>query len=95
MKVNAKIHHKILATPRFAILGTSFNFSEGAESNNEQILVFRDTQLASAVHGMVDYLSKDSPGSVHSEGLRRNSLAAEQDDEDEETVIENYLTPSP
>lgn len=95
VKVNAKIHHKILATPRFAILGTSFNFSEGAESNNEQILVFRDTQLASAVHGMVDYLSKDSPGSVHSEGLRRNSLAAEQDDEDEETVIENYLTPSP
>jgi hypothetical protein len=79
-KVNAKIHHKILATPRFAIMGTSFNFSEGAESNNEQILVFRDSQLAEAAHGMVDYLKRSSPGSVASEASRRNRLRISQEE---------------
>lgn len=73
-KVNAKIHHKILATPNFAIMGTSFNFSEGAESNNEQILVIRDSQLSQAAYGMVDYLKRTSPGSVANEAARRNRL---------------------
>ncbi len=71
-KVNAKIHHKILATPRFSIMGTSFNFSEGAESNNEQILVIRDSQLSEAAYGMVEYLKRTSPGSVANEAARRN-----------------------
>lgn len=78
-KVNAKIHHKILATPRFAIMGTSFNFSEGAESNNEQILVIRDGQLSSAAYGMVEYLKRNSPGSVASEASRRNRLRIPQE----------------
>ena len=43
--VTAKIHHKIMATGPYAIVGTSFNFSEGAERNNEQILVFKDKSL--------------------------------------------------
>jgi hypothetical protein len=78
-KVNAKIHHKILATDNYAIMGTSFNFSEGAESNNEQILVFRDKKLATAVDGMVKYLVESSPGSVAEEGKRRN-LSGQDDD---------------
>lgn len=76
VKVNAKIHHKILATENYAILGTSFNFSEGAESNNEQILVFRDKNLANAVDGMVKYLVKSSPGTVVDEAQRRNKFGA-------------------
>jgi hypothetical protein len=74
VKVNAKIHHKILATENYAIMGTSFNFSEGAENNNEQILVFRDRSLSDAVDGMVKYLIKDSPGTVAQEAERRNKL---------------------
>ncbi len=81
VKVNAKIHHKILATPRYAIIGTSFNFSEGAQSNNEQILVIRDQGLAQAVDGMVRYLAKSSPGSVYQEALRRNKLRQVEDSE--------------
>lgn len=90
-KVNAKIHHKILATENYAIVGTSFNFSEGAESNNEQILVFRDKKLADAVDGMVRYLVKDSPGTVSKEAERRNKFAPV---EDEPTGPEDITGPS-
>lgn len=81
IKVNAKIHHKILATENYAIVGTSFNFSEGAESNNEQILVFRDRKLADIVDGMVRFLIKRSPGSVYKEGMRRNRFGGGNDEE--------------
>lgn len=76
VKVSSKIHHKILATQHFAILGTSFNFSEGAEDNNEQILVFRDDKLAQSVAGMVRYMVEHSPGTVANEAQRRNRLGA-------------------
>ncbi|MBY0517614.1 MAG: hypothetical protein K2P81_11930 [Bacteriovoracaceae bacterium] len=76
VKVSAKIHHKIVSTQNFAIVGTSFNFSEGAESNNEQILVIRDDQLPRIVEGMVKYLSRTSPGSVVKEAQRRNKFGS-------------------
>jgi phosphatidylserine/phosphatidylglycerophosphate/cardiolipin synthase-like enzyme len=80
VKVNAKIHHKILATENYAIMGTSFNFSEGAESNNEQILVFRDRKLSDAVDGMVKYMVQNSPGTVAQEGDRRNKAGGGDDE---------------
>ncbi len=67
-------HHKILATANFAIVGTSFNFSQGAESNNEQLLVFRDKKMSQLVDGMLKYLFENSPGTVHKEALRRNVI---------------------
>lgn len=82
-KVNAKIHHKIIATENFAIVGTSFNFSEGAESNNEQILVFRDRNLSNAVDGMVRYMVENSPGTVAQEAERRNKSGASDDESDD------------
>lgn len=93
VKVNAKIHHKILATPRFAIMGTSFNFSAGAESNNEQILVFRDDQLSQAVSGMVKYMVKASPGTVLQEANRRNRYASSVDEGDGEEVERREAEP--
>jgi hypothetical protein len=74
VKVTAKIHHKIMATETFAILGTSFNFSQGAETNNEQILVFKDRTLSDAVDGMVKYLVQHSAGTVAEEAERRNKI---------------------
>lgn len=80
-KASAKIHHKILATPNFAIVGTSFNFSKGAESNQEQLLVFRDKNLSRVVDGMVKFLAEGSKGTVNAEALRRNQFA-EADESD-------------
>lgn len=68
----AKIHHKMLSTGPFAIVGTSFNFSEGAENNNEQILVFHDPQMSNFVRGVTEWLADQSPRSVYEEAIRRN-----------------------
>jgi phosphatidylserine/phosphatidylglycerophosphate/cardiolipin synthase-like enzyme len=78
--VSAKIHHKIIATGPFAIVGTSFNFSEAAETNNEQILVFKDKNLVDAVSGMVRYLNLRSLRSVYEEAQRRNARGGVVDD---------------
>lgn len=72
LDVNAKIHHKILSTGTFAIMGTSFNFSNGAQGNNEQIIVFKNKALVEAVEGMARWLSEKSPRSVSEEALLRN-----------------------
>lgn len=80
VKANGKIHHKILATPNFAILGTSFNFSLGAESNNEQLLIFKDKNMSKIVDGMIKHLVKGSRGTVASEAVRRNSLKVPEDE---------------
>ncbi len=79
-KATGKIHHKILATPNFAIVGTSFNFSQGAESNNEQLLVFRDQKMSKLVDGMLKYLIENSPGTVHKEAIRRNIIRGKIDE---------------
>lgn len=70
--VSAKVHHKLMAAGDYAVVGTSFNFSEGAETNNEQVLVFRDAQIAKIVDGIAQTLAKQSPASVYEEALRRN-----------------------
>lgn len=86
-KVNAKIHHKLLAAGDYVVMGTSFNFSNGAEANNEQILVFRDRQLAAKVDGAIQYMLRAKPSSVAEEAERRNH-AAERADELAENAAE-------
>ncbi|MEQ1878630.1 MAG: hypothetical protein ABL958_18450 [Bdellovibrionia bacterium] len=71
--VNAKIHHKILSTGHFAIVGTSFNFSEGAQSNNEQIIVFHEPDLVDRVDGMTRWLKRSSQNTVYKEALDRSN----------------------
>lgn len=71
-QVSAKIHHKIMSVGNFAVVGTSFNFSEGAEKNNEQVLVFHDPAMAEVVRGITDEFFKQSPRSVFEEAERRN-----------------------
>ncbi len=82
-KVSAKIHHKVLSTGPYAILGTSFNFSKNAQINNEQILVFKDRALSEMVEGMTLWLSKRSQRSVFEESVRRQSR------NDDATLTEN------
>ncbi len=71
--VSAKIHHKILSIGDYAILGTSFNFSKNAQGNNEQILIFREPDLARRVDGMTKWLAAQSGRTVTQEVERRNS----------------------
>lgn len=80
LKVSAKIHHKIMSSGPFAVVGTSFNFSESAETNNEQILIFKDPSLAQKVEGIALWLQKESGKTVLEEALRRNERADQMDD---------------
>lgn len=74
-EVTSKIHIKEMVTgekgSRIAITG-SFNFSDGAESNQEYIASFRDATVADALTGMILSLHAASPRSVAKEAVRRN-----------------------
>lgn len=73
--VTSKIHHKLLITgttkDRLAVTG-SFNFSKGAESNQEYILMVKDERIVKELDGAADFLYKQSKGSVFEEALARN-----------------------
>lgn len=79
-EVTAKIHHKIMSMGDFAVIGTSFNFSEGAENNNEQVLVFNDPKMAEIVRGITAELASQSPRSVYEEAERRSARATRMTD---------------
>ncbi len=81
---NAKIHHKTLMSAGVAIAGTSFNFSEAANSNNEQILVFKDPAVAAAMNEIFEGLFAMTKTSVEAETARRNELAKKGDKLDDD-----------
>lgn len=58
--VTSKIHHKTMVSQDFAIMGTSFNFSSGAEKNNEQIVLWRDRRVVDPAVGMARFLFDQS-----------------------------------
>lgn len=73
-KVTSKIHHKVFIFPEesTAVLGTSFNPSENAENNNEQIIVVKDAKVVTQARGLFAYLYRNSAGSVVEESNKRN-----------------------
>ncbi len=79
VSISAKVHHKSLVSGgelskyEWVIAG-SFNFSEGAEGNNEQIFVIRDPEFAEEFHGIIDALYEKSPSSVLEDAKRRNLI---------------------
>ncbi len=82
-KVTSKIHHKVFIFPEdsTAVLGTSFNPSENAESNNEQIIIVKDAAIVSQARGLFGYLYKNAAGTVVEEANKRNLRAAPAADE--------------
>lgn len=71
LSVNAKIHHKILTSADYAVVGSSFNFSERAEVNHEQILIFRDKSIVAEIEAAVQGLATESSRSIADEVERR------------------------
>ena len=86
--VTSKLHHKVLVSEDYAILGTSFNFSEGAETNNEQMLVFRDAALADQARGLIQWISNNSKHTIYDEALRRNKFKKYTDESADELPSE-------
>jgi len=76
-KVTSKIHHKVFIFPQesLAVLGTSFNPSENAETNNEQIVIVKDRDIVTQGRRFFAYLFRESSKSVTQEANRRNLRA--------------------
>ncbi|UXR65042.1 hypothetical protein EZJ49_02105 [Bdellovibrio bacteriovorus] len=83
VKTTSKIHHKVFIFPEdsLAVLGTSFNPSENAENNNEQIVIVKDANIVRQARGLFGYLYKNSARSVTAEANRRNLKALPFPDE--------------
>lgn len=71
-KFNAKLHHKVIISGLHAMLGTSFNPSDNAEHNNEQIMITNDPILLEAIAQAFEALFAQSPRSIREEAVRRN-----------------------
>ncbi len=73
-KTSGKIHHKVMIVPEhnLAIAGTSFNFSQNAEGNNEQIAVFKNEKVASTMMAAMNWLESESKVTVLDLANKRN-----------------------
>ncbi len=65
--ISVKLHHKAIVTGRAFVTG-SFNFSESAETNQEQIMVVVDEDIVKQAHAMFDGLWRETS--------RENSITA-------------------
>ncbi len=58
--LTSKIHSKIIRSGDATLVASSFNFSGGAESNNEQILATNNPQVVDEMSGATEYLALKS-----------------------------------
>lgn len=83
VQYNAKIHHKVVISGDYAVLGTSFNFSEAANSNQEQFLLTSDKALVAAMTSVFDGLFALATTGIVEEIVRRNEMFKRNEAEDE------------
>jgi hypothetical protein len=73
IKLTSKLHHKLVGRGDAFSLGSSFNISDGAESNTEQILIVIDEDMVPYAEGIITTLHDDSPMSIKDEVARREA----------------------
>lgn len=80
-KVSAKVHHKVMIFLQdlLAIAGTSFNPSNNAEGNQEQLMLIHSKSAVKRLAGAFAYLYFNSPESLHTHALRRNRYRSTTD----------------
>lgn len=78
----AKLHHKVVISGGVAVLGTSFNFSEAANHNQEQFLVTSDASLVAAMTAVFDGFFSLTTKSIVEEVLKRNGFLRDGGEDD-------------
>lgn len=73
-KISVKLHHKVFIFPedRISIVGTSFNPSNNAESNQEQLIIVKDEGITRQITEAFDYLYYKSRISVAQRANSKN-----------------------
>jgi len=88
VEYGSKLHHKVLLSGAYAVLGTSFNFSEAANSNQEQMLVTSDPSLVAAMYAVFDGFFALSTKSVSDEVERRNAYIKDPKGEADDLALD-------
>lgn len=80
-KLTRKIHHKVmvLMAMHMVVAGTSFNVSESAEGNTEQLMLILDKKITKRLSGALNYLYFNSPYSTHELARKKNAFAEFKD----------------
>ena len=63
IKYNGKIHHKVLILPHLDLgtIGSSFNISDSANNNHEQLTVVKDRDIVGPIRGAIAFMHLFSP----------------------------------
>lgn len=94
LKASVKLHHKFFSLPAKDITttGTSFNTSNSAEGNMEQIVITQDKDVARKMNGAFLYLYAKSNKSVIERALDKNKQKnLDGEDEEKMTIIEEQI----
>lgn len=86
MKITSKIHDKVWIFPQdqLAVVGTSFNPSNNAESNQEQLAITSDSDIIEGIMGSFRYLYQNSHLSVAQRTEQKNADPEKSKDPDVE-----------
>jgi hypothetical protein len=73
VRVSAKVHHKVLIVGPVSTLGSSYNESASADSNQEQVLIWNDPELADIARGAFEGLRRESNQPLSEVVKRKNA----------------------
>lgn len=82
-KITVKLHHKSMGFPEmgWAFMGKSFNDSQSAENNQEQLLLVGEKAATEKLRGGFQWLYNMAPQSVAEYALYRNKYGIKPDEE--------------
>lgn len=100
LKSSVKLHHKFFSLPESEIttVGTSYNTSQNAEGNMEQILIVKNKEVSKKLNGAFLYLYKMSDKSIQTLAYQRNRFANEKEEEMsliEDQIVNGLRNPEP
>ena len=79
VETTVKLHHKVFIFPteQLSVVGTSFNPSANAETNQEQLITIRDPEITKRISGAFLYLHTRSPYSMKEYAEIKNKFKVE------------------
>lgn len=92
-KASVKLHHKFFSFPNANIttVGTSYNTSNNAEGNMEQIVIVKSESISKKLNGAFLYLYRQSEMSLKERAFWRNKNISPDEDKNEDSIVSQSL----
>lgn len=80
-KITVKLHHKVFIFPKLgvAVLGTSFNPSDAAESNQEQVMIFKNHPIIKEAIDAFNFLYNENGSITLAKAAEKSNSTKEKD----------------